>query len=650
MNETVQTFKDHLKGLIHALFPANPWFILLFNSDPSRYTHKVFLSYPFEPDYITAKMASYLVPKLPYASTKPVCRRDVKANLTETTVFVTQDITAPLLYQGRRIGLFWIGTQEQQGFSTEQQASVVQLAALIGFMMGMVAHSPRQAEEQIHSEWRFRDLIEHLNEAIFITDSQILVYVNSAFCSLVFAGEQQVIGTPLTRWIHPDDREAFLLRIRQFMAGDPLPENYEIRLKGETGENRLCLFNLRRIRDTRKDLYAGTLRDITNLKDIWERLFQAQKMNALSTLSGGIAHDFNNILGGILGYTSLIKAELSPDERSYQYVTAIEKSSNRAAKMIQQLLGFTSGGRYQEIPFVLQGTLQWLKELASGLFGESIKLVLEMSHEPLMVLGDMDQIRQASLNVCLNARDAMPRGGMLKIGLSKRHIPPRKYFLEQAHFPGMYAEMRFQDTGVGMDEAVLEKIFEPFFTTKEVGKGIGLGLSMTYGIIKGHGGFIEVESTPGKGSIFRICLPLYTPPGENAPHENLRDISGKEERILVVDDDCELRDLIKIALEEKGYQVSEAGNGLEAIKIFRQQPRPFDLVILDMVMPIMGGEETFWKLKRINSEARILLMTGFAIDGTIRNLLQSNALGYIHKPFHRNELLRAVRTCLDLNP
>ncbi len=244
----------------------------------------------------------------------------------------------------------------------------------------------------------------------------------------------------------------------------------------------------------------------------------------------------------------------------------------------------------------------------------------------------------------------MPKGGVLKLELSKRHISPAKSFMKQKLFPGMYAEMRFQDTGCGMDEAVIEKIFDPFFSTKAVGKGVGLGLSMTYGIVRSHGGFIEVESTPGKGSTFRIYLPLYETAGEEIPERGSQVFAGSGERILVADDDRELCDIIKVALEENGYKVVLAGNGQEAIRIYQnERHNPFDLVVLDMAMPVMGGEETYWKLRRRDPEAKVILMTGFSIDGSVRNLLQSGALGYIHKPFRRAELLRAIRTTLDLN-
>ncbi len=647
MKDPVQSFKRHLRGAIHATFPTNPWFILLFSNGPSGPVHKVFLSFPFEEDFLTGKMAAYLVPKLPHDMTEPVYRRDVSANLSETTVFITHDLTVPLHYENHRIGLFWVGSQKREGFSPEQRETITQFAALLGFMIGVFATCKRHEEDLIYSESRFKDLIENLSESVFLMDTDRLVYANASFCALVSSTPRQVAGTPIDRWIHPDDREAFRIRMRRLEAGDFFPSEYEVRLVGEKGSTRLCLFGLRKVRSARSDLYVGTLQDITNIRSLWEQLFEAQKMSALSTFSSGIAHDFNNILGGILGYASLIKSGLSPKERIYPFVEAIERSSHRAATLVQQLLGFTSGGRYQEIPFVLQGALHWLKDVANGRLGDAVRIILEMTHEPLMVFGDMDQIRQAFLNICLNAGDAMPQGGTLKISLTKRRISPAKYAItRRSCLPGVYAEIRFEDTGVGMDEAVLEKIFDPFFTTKEVGKGIGLGLSMTYGIVKGHGGCVEVESTPGEGTRFKVYLPLYEPAQEEIPGKGA-DYGGKGERILVVGDNAETGPLIKLELERNGYQVTLVKNGQEGIEAYRQTRAPFDLVVLDMNMPVMDGEETFWKLKQLDPEVKTILMTGLAIDGKVRNLLLSGVLGYLRNPFHRLELLRAVRTSLD---
>lgn len=649
MDRNFKEFKNLLRFLILTIFPSEPWFVIHFSKGDQRKPYKVFISFPFEEGFLTDKMTSFLLPKLPYNLSEPIYRKDIAPDLSNTTVNLTHDITVPISFGGKHIGLFWIGTYNKNGFLPRQRKTVAQLSAFIGFMLGVYSQFEKRAEDLFSSEIRFRDLVEGLQEAVFVVEHQRFVYVNPSLCTLLSLRETEILGTSIFQWIYPDDVEAFKIRFQRLMYGEPFPQDYEVRLKDAMGEARQCLLNFGRILHTGKGKFLGTLKDVTDLKTIWDRLYEAQKMETIGTLASGIAHDFNNILGGILGYVSLIKNEAYREGKIYRYAQSIEQNSNRAIRLVKQLLGFSSRGRYKEIPFVLQGTLQRLKDMAVVMFGPSIEVILEMVREPIMVLGDMDQVLQALLNVCMNAKDAMPKGGILKIRMSKKRIFPSKVLSKQKLFPGIYARVIIQDTGFGMDEAVLEKIFDPFFTTKEVGSGVGLGLSMTYGILKNHGGFIEVESAPGRGSTFKIYLPLYEPVSDDVVEKDTLTLAGKGERVLVVDDDKELREAIKTALEGNGYEVVSARDGQEAIRIYRKERyQPFGLIVLDMAMPVMGGQETYWKLKRIDPYVKVILMTGFSIDGDVRDLLQSGVLGYIHKPFRKIELLRAVRTALDL--
>jgi len=640
-----------LRTLIQALFPSEPWFIILFTNGGSRETQRIFLSFPFEENFLSDKMTSYLLPKLPDKITAPVYRTYLVPDFSVTSVNVKYDITAPISYNGRQIGLFWVGTYDWNGFLDYQRRSITHLAALIGFFLGVLAQSEMREQDLIASEIRFRDLVRHLDEAVFVAESDRLVYINPSLSALFAAQDSEILGDSLLKWVSPDDLEAFKIRWQRLIYGEPFPTDYEIRFKDKEGRTRECLLSLRRMPSTREPIILGTLKDVTGLKRIWNGLYEAKKREAIGTLAGGVAHDFNNILASILGYASLIKRETQPGEKLYRYADGIEQSSSRAAKLTQQLLGFSSKGRYKEIPFVLQGTLQALREVLPGMLDPSIELSLRMVREPLMVLGDMDQIHQALLNVCLNAKDAMPKGGSLKMSLTKRWIPAPTVTLNQKVFPGVYAQVVIWDTGHGIPKDVQAKIFDPFFTTKEVGGGVGLGLSMTYGIIKSHGGFIEVESTPGKESVFKICLPLYEAASELTEEPAFDPaMKGKGERILVVDDDPDLRKRVKELLEEQGYRVHLAENGQEAVRTYREAflHTPYQLVLLDMSMPVMGGEETFWKLKQIDPGVTVILLTGYTLDGSVRDLLQSGAPGYLHKPFKLGNLLKAVRTTLDL--
>ena len=651
MERRLKYFRSYLRSLIQALFPSEPWFIILFSNGGSRETHRIFLSFPFEENFLTDKMTTYLLPKLPREMSAPVYRRDLVPDFSVTTVNVKYDITAPISYNGRQIGLFWVGTYDWNGFLAFQRRTVTHLVTLIGFMLGILAQSEMREQDLIASEIRFRDLVKHLDDAVFVAENDRLVYANPSLSALFAAQESEILGDSLLKWVSSDDLEAFKIRWQRLIYGESFPPDYEIRFKNREGKIRQCLLTLRRMPSTREPIILGTLKDVTGLKSIWNGLYEAKKKEAIGTLAGGVAHDFNNILASVLGYASLIKREATPGEKLYRYADGIEQSSNRAAKLTQQLLGFSSKGRYKEIPFVLQGTLQDLREILSGMMDPSIEVTLKMVREPLMILGDMDQIHQAVLNVCLNARDAMPKGGSLKLSLIKRWIPAPTVSLDQRVFPGVYAQVVVEDTGCGMNETVLEKIFDPFFTTKEVGSGVGLGLSMTFGIVKSHGGFIEVESTSGKGSVFKICLPLYEAVSELTEEASLEPtMKGKGERILVVDDDADFREKVKEILEGHGYRVYLAENGQKAVMAYREAylQIPYQLVLLDMSMPVMGGEETFWKLKQIDPGVTVILLTGYTLDGSVRDLLQSGVPGYLHKPFKMGNLLKAVRVTLDL--
>ncbi|RTZ93755.1 MAG: hypothetical protein DSY91_01480 [Deltaproteobacteria bacterium] len=652
MDRRLKVFKNYLRAFIQAVFPSEPWFIILYSQAGVNETRRIFLSFPFEENFLTEKMTTYLLPKLPREMSAPVYRRDLVPDFSVSTVNVKYDITAPISYNNRQIGLFWVGTYDWHGFLTIQRKTVTHLAALIGFMLGIFAQSVMREQDLVASELRFQDLVKNLDDAVFVAENDRLVYVNPALSTLLCVPDTEILGRSLMEWIFPEELEAFKLRWQRLIYGEPFPQDYEIRLTNKKGELRQCLLSLRKMPSGKEPLFLGTLRDVTGLKTLWDGLYEAQKKEAIGTLAGGMAHDFNTILASILGYASLIKRETPPDGKLYRYADGIEQSSVRAVKLIQQLLGFSSRGRYKEIPFVLQGTLQDLREILSSMTDPPIEIILEMVHEPLMILGDMDQIHQALLNVCLNARDAMPQGGTLKITLSKRWVPDRKESLKQKLFPGVYAQVTIEDTGCGMDEAIIEKIFDPFFTTKEVGSGVGLGLSMTYGIVKSHGGFIEVESTPDVGSTFRISFPLYEAASELTEEEPAVDSvpRGQGEKILVVDDNGEMRDTVREILEGNGYRVQLAANGLEALKLYKEAlpQEPFELVLLDMGMPVMGGEETYWKLRQVDPGVTVIIMTGYALDGDVRELLQSGVPGYLQKPFKIDNLLRAVRTTLDL--
>jgi len=376
------------------------------------------------------------------------------------------------------------------------------------------------------------------------------------------------------------------------------------------------------------------------------QLRQAQKMEAVGTLAGGIAHDFNNLLGGILGYSSLLLSKLAPDDPHRKYVELIERASNRAAELTNRLLGFARQGKYENKPVDINYLVGGVVELLSASVDKRIEIKTELCEDNPLTKGDQNQLEQVLMNLCVNARDAMPNGGQLSINSRQVHLDEGFASKHLGATPGDYLCITVSDTGMGMDKETKAKIFDPFFTTKEQGRGTGLGLSMVYGIVKNHGGYLSVYSEAGKGTTFEIYLPLAQD-SLIRPERKEEKVSLGSESILVVDDEEILRHLMKDILENLGYGVMLASDGQEAVDLYREHQAKIDMVIVDMMMPRMGGKETFQELKRINPEVKALLASGYAKNTAAQGILDLGVKDFLHKPFSLEEISNKVRKALD---
>ena len=387
-------------------------------------------------------------------------------------------------------------------------------------------------------------------------------------------------------------------------------------------------------------------------EELQERLRQSQKLEAIGTLAGGVAHDFNNLLTGILGYTWLLKQNAAPEGDVYRAAVVIENAAERAAELTRQLLGFARQGKHQEVPVDLNQLVGEVTELLGRTFDKAVAVHVAPPTYELRVLGDPGQLHQVLLNLAINARDAMPGGGDLyfETGVVDGARVPRAAHPHLGRGPHALLEVR--DTGCGIREGDLQRIFEPFFTTKEQGKGSGMGLAMVYGIVQAHHGAIEVESREEAGTTFRVWLPLIDglrldpDAARRSAADGQTPVRG-EGLVLLVDDEEIVREMARELLSSLGYEVVLARNGLEAIERFVEHRSRIRLVLLDLVMPRMGGRECLRALKRIDPKVRVLLSSGWQREGLLQGALEDGALGFLSKPYPLVTLSQAVSRAMQ---
>jgi nitrogen-specific signal transduction histidine kinase len=392
----------------------------------------------------------------------------------------------------------------------------------------------------------------------------------------------------------------------------------------------------------------GIMIDITEHKKLREQLQHSQKMEAVGHLAGGVAHDFNNILTAITGYAALLQLNIDKDNQLRRYVDQIVASSERAANLTKSLLAFSRRQILNLRPAILHEIIENAVMLLKRVIREDIEIKTLLRDAPLMIMADRGQIEQVLINLATNAQDAMLNGGQLTIEAGGIEIDDD--FIKAHGFsrPGPYALISVSDTGTGMDEKIREKAFEPFFTTKEIGKGTGLGLAIVYGIVKEHNGYITLYSEVGKGSTFKIYLPLIMAESEAARPEEHKIIIDGTETILVAEDDAIVRDLTKSVLEKHGYTVIEAVDGQEAVDRFKENKDKIHLSLLDVIMPKKNGKEVYDEIKKISPDAKALFMSGYTAGVIKKKRVVEEGLNIIFKPIPPAELLKKIREVLEI--
>ena len=504
----------------------------------------------------------------------------------------------------------------------------------------------RRMENELKDyEERFRRLFETAKDGLLLIDKQTgnIVNVNPAIVDMLGYFHDEFIGKQLKDIGLLKDIKDFKETIRELIQAGFI--NYE-NVFAETKQGQRIDVDIYLV--DRARFIQCNVRNITERKKLSAQLLQSQKMEAIGHLVGGIAHDFNNILTAIIGYGSLLHKKIAAVDPMHEYVEQILASSERAANLTHSLLAY-SRKQVMEIKRTDVNKIVFgIQKILDRLIGEDIEFKVHMAAEELIANVDRGQIEQVLLNLATNARDAMPLGGVLTIRAERVQINSSFIQVNSYGEVGSYAVISVADTGVGIDEKIAEHIFEPFFTTKGVGKGTGLGLAMAYGIVKQHNGFINVYSRPGEGATFKIYIPLLlTKEKVFKAEESIPVPSSGKETILLAEDDQVLRKVSKIFLENSGYKVLEAVNGVDALRVFSENSAGIKLIVTDMIMPKMHGNEVYEKVRMIKPDIKCLFMSGYSNDIIQQRGVLKEGSNYISKPFSPSDLLRKVRAALD---
>lgn len=509
-----------------------------------------------------------------------------------------------------------------------------------------------EAQAALHeSESRFRQVVENIREVFWLTDVEKtrLLYVSPRLEAIWGRPVQALIDSPglWLETVHPEDRARVANATRQQQVGGGSDEVYRI-LRPDS--------SIRWLRDQAfpvKDStgavtrIVGIAEDITERKNLESQFLRAQRMEAIGSLAGGIAHDLNNILAPMLMAVGLLEATVK-DERDRHMLAMVERSARRGADIIRQLLAFSRGIEGARAVLQPRHVLREVITIVRETFPREITLQEEIVRDLWAVTGDVTQLHQVVVNLCVNARDAMPNGGTLTLKAANLHIDEQEAARHPNAKPGDYVTISVRDTGVGITPEIMERMFDPFFTTKDVGKGTGLGLSTVMAIVTNHGGFVTVDSEVGRGSVFQVYLPAAR---ENAATESSASASqpppqGAGELILLVDDEESIREAVRLVLEKNNYRVVTAANGQEAVTVFLKHRDHVRLVLTDMMMPEMGGAALVRLLRVLNPRLKFVAMSGLGSREQSKDFASLGETEILMKPCTPEILLASVHTHL----
>jgi PAS domain S-box-containing protein len=515
----------------------------------------------------------------------------------------------------------------------------------------LLVRSIRYAIERKRAEQKIREqaaLLDIATDAILVRDAQNhILFWNKGAEKLYGWKAEEILGQPVSELLYQNTLEQFQTAQQELMSKNEWQG--ELQQITKTGQEVIVESRWTLVRDDEGQpkfiLVVST--DVTGKKQLEAQFFRAQRLESIGTLASGIAHDLNNILTPVLATAQLLQMKLVDlDERSLQMLKVLEANAKRGAELVKQVLSFARGVEGKVTILQTKHLIREIQQIVRETFPKSIELQVETAANLWTVTGNATQLHQVLMNLCVNARDAMPEGGVLEIVAENLTIDESYARLNFDAKPGNYIAITVADSGTGIPKDLFERIFEPFFTTKEVGKGTGLGLSTALGIIKSHRGFITVYSSPEKGTRFKVFLPAVMAEQDlEASDSEL--LVGKQELILVVDDEAPIREVTKASLETYHYRVLTAGDGVEAIALYVQHQQDIRLVIVDMMMPSIDGPTTIRTLQEIEPQVKIIAVSGLLHNYKSASMGHLGIHSFLPKPYTIRELLKAVHEALS---
>ena len=641
--------------------------IMLANQEGDRLLYKVGYGYSPEEEALLKSVEFHLDnPKsrgpfvVAFKKQKPFLVNGIESiekDISERThdfisrLHVESFICVPIIYEGKSEGILAV---DNHRLKRPLHQSDVNLFLGIAPQIGISINNARSYQRIREREERFRALSENAPDIIYTTDiAGAFTYVNPAWERLLGHVKEDVCGKHFVAFVKPDDVRRFRELFKEIRDGRRHFSGVDGTILHKNGSERLFNMSGAPNLDAEGNCVGvvGTFRDVTKQRSLESQLLHASKMEAVGTLTGGIAHDFNNIIQAISGYNQLLMMKKNESDPDWKYLANIDRLNQRATDLVKQLLIFSRKVEINLQAMDLNAEINEYYNLLKEVIPRMISVDLDMDAGLWKIKGDPAQLGQVFMNLSVNARDAMQEGGVLQIKTENVIVEEKTERHGMELNPGCFVLLRVSDTGQGMNQETLAHIFEPFYSTKDSGQGTGLGLAVVYGIVANHGGHICCESEFGRGTTFNIYFPALNGPVSEAPVAGIEPEEGKfsagGEILLLVDDEGYLQETTQLLLEQYGYQVLTAESGEKAIEIFNNEKANISLVILDLLMPGMGGLKCFDALRNLDPNIKVIISSGYMASSKQREVMNKGAVGFLQKPYRRLDILKMIRRTLD---